>query len=249
MRLAHGHALPAAVFLLLTASFLPARIARAQSNIDAVNKWSWGENVGWSNWYDNGVTSGARVQTYVLSGFIWSENLGWLYLGSGTPAAGNYYSNAAAGDTGVNIAVNGDLYGFAWGEDIGWVNFGTGVPAPYQARVEVCCAPPPGPPPAGGRFHGFVWGENIGWINLEPGTVSPMFIGLAPGVARSKGDLNGDGLRNGDDIQRFVAVVFTPAIATPAEYCAADMDGNGTVAAADIGPFVTCLLTGGCVCP
>jgi hypothetical protein len=248
MHLVHEHITRAAIFLLLAATLFPAGIASAQSNIDPANKWSWAENAGWANWYDNGVTSGAFVGTWVLSGFVWAENLGWLYLGSGAPLFGNYYSNAVPGDTGVNIAPNGDLFGYAWGENIGWVNFATaGIAGPLGAWIEVCCAPPG--PPAGGRLHGFVWGENIGWINLEPGSVPPMFIGLAPGVSRAKGDLNGDVLRDGLDIADFVATVISPGTATPAEFCAADMDGDRAVTLADVPLFVTCLLTGACVCP
>ncbi len=227
--------------MLLAGAGFAARAATvsAQSNISPVNKWSWGENVGWTNWYDDGVSSGAIVNDFVLEGFIWSENTGWLFLGDGMPLVGDYYGNAVAGDTGVNIAPNGDLLGFAWGENIGWVNFDTVLAAgPDRARIEMCC-------PAG-QFSGYAWGENVGWINLDSAVA---FVGLAPGVARARGDVNGDGLRNGLDIQGFVDTVLAPGAASPAEFCAADMNGDGVVTFADVPGFVTCLLTGMCVCP
>ncbi len=106
------------------------------------------------------------------------------------------------------------------------------------ARVDHCC------PSA--RFSGFAWGENIGWLNLESAFG---FVGLAPGVARAKGDLDGNGLRNGADIQGFVTVLYSPGSAAPPAFCAADITDNGVVTVADIAPFITCLLTGSCVCP
>ena len=134
--------------------------ASAQSNIDPVNKWSWAENAGWFNWFDNGVTSGARVRPNILSGFIWGEDLGWIYLGSGTTTGGPYYSNAFAGDTGVNVAPSGDLFGYAWAENFGWIRFDIPIAGVSRARVQFCC------PTA--RFYGYAWGENVGWINFHP---------------------------------------------------------------------------------
>ncbi len=66
----------------------------------------------------------------------------------------------------------------------------------------------------------------------------------------SKGDLNGDGLRNGADIQGFLDVLLEPGGAPPAQSCAADLNGDGVVdAGSDVLLFVACLLTEACVCP
>ena len=43
---------------------------------------------------------------YVCSGYIWGGNVGWLCLGSGTPANGIQYQNSSATDYGVNTAVS-----------------------------------------------------------------------------------------------------------------------------------------------
>lgn len=61
----------------------------------------------------------------------------------------------------------------------------------------------------------------------------------------TRGDVNGDGLVNALDIQRFVEELLSPAGYTPS-YCAADIDGSLTVDAADVAAFVTCVLSGGC---
>ncbi|MEK6642702.1 MAG: hypothetical protein AABZ08_02245 [Planctomycetota bacterium] len=212
--------------------------ASAQSNISPVNKWTWAENAGWVNWYDNGITSGAFVGDYVLSGFIWAENLGWVYLGDGSPDFGNSYSNATALDTGVNVAANGNLFGYAWAENAGWINFDTTIAGALRARFIGCCTD--------GRLHGYAWGENVGWINLESAAA---FVSLAPASIRRKADLDGNTLRNGLDAQGFIQVFLSPGTASHFDYCAADVNSDGLVNPADVPLFVTCLLNGGCVCP
>jgi beta-glucanase (GH16 family) len=62
----------------------------------------------------------------------------------------------------------------------------------------------------------------------------------------TKGDLDRSGYVDGADINRFVATLLNPSSATTAEICAADMDGDGTVASDDIPLFVNCLLGLGC---
>ena len=148
--------------VLLSAS-LAVDHCRAQSNIDASQKWSWGENVGWMNWRDaNGGVDGVRVSPDYLRGWIWCENVGWINVGDGSP------------NFGVNIDENGDMYGFGWAENIGWVNFDTRTtlgPSSQQAMFD------DGPDK---RFSGYAWGENIGWINLDD---SMHFVALDPATA------------------------------------------------------------------
>lgn len=140
------------VFVLASAA------VHAQSNINPVDKFAWGENTGFINWFDaNGGTDGVRVEATFLSGFAWGENIGWINFGNGTPANGTNYANVDGSDFGVNLAMDGSLNGFAWGENIGWINFDTSAVSPDQARLDA---------PAG-RFRGYAWGENIGWINLD----------------------------------------------------------------------------------
>ena len=66
---------------------------------------------------------------------------------------------------------------------------------------------------------------------------------------RSKGDLNGDGLRDGADIQPFLDALFNPGGVPGDQSCAADLNGNGIVDAdTDVALLVDCLLNGTCVC-
>jgi len=159
------------IMMLAIATALAGR-ASAQTNIDPNHAVGWGENVGWSNWYGDGVSSGGRVGSTVLSGYVWFENVGWLNLGSGAPANGVHYANSAP-DFGVNIDPSGNLYGLAWGENVGWVNFDTSSAGPDRARLDYCS-----------RLRGFAWGENLGWINLDDAT---RFVGLSAGQAPPSG--------------------------------------------------------------
>ncbi|MEM7166737.1 MAG: hypothetical protein AAF581_14820 [Planctomycetota bacterium] len=151
---------------LLLSFVLGSQPVSAQSNIDPADKFGWGENIGWTNWFDaNGGVDGVFVDSTFLSGFVWCENVGWLNLGDGTPGGGTSYANVNGSDFGVNIATDGTLSGFGWGENIGWVNFDTTSLGSSRARFDA---------PAG-RFRGFAWGENVGWISLDDST---SFVGV-----------------------------------------------------------------------
>ncbi|MCK6485076.1 MAG: VCBS repeat-containing protein [Phycisphaerae bacterium] len=63
------------------------------------------------------------------------------------------------------------------------------------------------------------------------------------------GDMNNDGLVDGDDIQPFLAVYYDPASATPYQYCAADLTGDLLLAADDVDCFVATLLLQACLDP
>src|SRR5262245_617248 len=102
--------------------------AIAASTIDPTNKYAYGANIGWIDWRGDGTT-GAIIGEYVCSGYIYSANAGWIYLGSGSPINGIQYQNLAANDFGVNTDGFGNLRGYAYGANIGWINFeGTGAP-------------------------------------------------------------------------------------------------------------------------
>jgi hypothetical protein len=160
----------------------PAALALAQTDIDDLHKYCWGENIGFMNWADaDGGAQGVQVKPSYLAGYVWGENVGWISVGDGTPGGGNAYTNATGDDHGVNIGDSGDLYGYAWGENIGWINFDTRdalLPFGKQARFD------------GVRFRGFAWGENVGWINLDD---DEAYVSLGGGC---EADCNGDDALN-----------------------------------------------------
>lgn len=214
--------------------------ATAQTNVDPVNKYAWGENIGWTNWHDaNGGAQGAVVGSTFLSGFIWGENVGWINLGDGTPAGGVNYSNIIGADAGVNIDPDGTLHGLAWGENIGWVNFDGGAMAapPGPARIE--CAMLPGQPRA--RLLGFAWGENVGWINLED---LINYASVDAATTPIDCDTNHDGSVNGGDVQSFIDYLLLNAAPDWRDVCSGDVEAapDKTIDFDDVANFVACLL-------
>src|SRR5947207_11503628 len=129
--------------------------AQAASNINSTNNATWGANVGFLNWRGD-VTNGAVIGEYVLGGFVYSANVGWINLGSYNPANHIQYQNNSATDFGVNFTkitpTIANLRGFAYGANIGWINFeNTGNPT-----IDLTT----------NRLHGFAYGANVGWINV-----------------------------------------------------------------------------------
>ncbi len=217
------HFLLCIAILAATADF-----AIAQSNINPVNKHAWGENTGWTNWYDAGEgQDGVYVAETYLAGYIWGENVGWINVGDGSPADGVNYANTDGSDFGVNIDAGGGIHGFAWGENIGWINFDGGAMAdpPEPARIE--CAEG-----ESARFWGYVWGENIGWINLDD---EYNFVSIV------ECDLNNDCLVNGNDIQFFMDVMLGYDT-DPERYYKCDLNRDGVIDAEDVSLFIASLL-------
>jgi hypothetical protein len=155
-------------------------VARAASNINDTNAFSWGANVGYLNWRGDG-TNGVVIGRYILSGYIYGANIGWISVGDGTPDNGIQYSNASGTDFGVNtiedpgVPSEYKLRGFAYSANVGWINFEeTG-----NARVVL----------SNNRLRGYAWGANIGWINLDDLNVFVQANNIDPGA-----DTDADGL-------------------------------------------------------
>ena len=135
--------------LLLLASLASARAA---TTIDALNRYAYGANFGWMDWTGDGG-NGAVMGEYVCSGYIYAANVGWINLGSGSPANQIQYQNNSASDFGVNQDGLGNLRGYAYGANIGWINFESNG-APKISLIT-------------GQMSGSVWSANCGWISLS----------------------------------------------------------------------------------
>ena len=154
---------------------------RAATTINAVNKFAYGANIGWMDWRGD-VASGAVIGEFICTGDIYAANVGWIRLGSGTPANGIRYQNNAAADYGVNHDGFGNLRGYAYGANIGWLTFtnrdATG--AVYDGpKVDLLT----------GRLSGSVWSANCGWISL-----SNQFAFVQTDLIRMGADSDGDGI-------------------------------------------------------
>jgi hypothetical protein len=141
--------------LFLTSLLLLVHAVQAAGTIDPVNKNAYGTNIAWMDWTGGAgeTASGVVIGAYVCSGYIYSANVGWINLGSGSPTNGIYYQNLSSNDFGVNQDGLGNLRGCAYGANIGWVNFeSNGAPAINMIT---------------GTMSGFVWSANCGWISLS----------------------------------------------------------------------------------
>jgi hypothetical protein len=139
----------AGIAILLTAS-----AARGGATIDptVTNRYAYGANIGWMDWYADGL-NGAVVNDYYCTGCVYAANVGWISLGSGVPSNGIRYQNLSAADYGVNNDGVGNLGGYAWGANVGWIVFeNTGAP-----KVDLVT----------GQFSGYAWSANCGWICLS----------------------------------------------------------------------------------
>lgn len=103
------------------------------------------------------IASGVVVAETFLTGFAWSESVGWINFGPG-PSDGIQYSNTSQFDFGVNRdAATGALSGYAWGEAIGWIAFDTSAAGGSQVFTN----------PDSGQFTGYAWSESIGWLSFS----------------------------------------------------------------------------------
>lgn len=148
-------------FLIITA-WSPLSESQSGSNIDPVERWAWGTNIGWLNMRptDGGVT----VFIDHLEGWAWGENVGWVRLGTAAAGTRHHYPNTSPDNYGVNRDVTGTLSGFAWSSNVGWINF-----APTHGGVTVDLLT--------GEFDGYAWAENAGWISVRgDGSVPYMVV-------------------------------------------------------------------------
>ena len=199
--------IPAGLTLAFLLSTLNPQLSTciAATTINATNKFAYGADVGWLDWRGN-TNNGAVIGDYVCSGNIYSANVGWINLGSGTPTNKIQYLNLAAGDFGVNHDGAGNLRGFAYGANIGWINFeSNGAP-----RVNLLT----------GKMSGSVYSANCGWISLsnsfafvqtdsfDPGALAPNGLPVAwllqnfgTTNVTASADPDGDGVSNAQEYQ------------------------------------------------
>jgi hypothetical protein len=152
--------------------FAGAGRVAAASTIDATNRYAWGANIGWADGVAD-TDNGAVIGEYVCSGYIYSANVGWINLGSGSPANGIRYQNNSGADFGVNNDGLGNLSGYAYGENIGWIAFETnGAP-----KINLVT----------GVLSGSVYSANCGWISLSNSVAYVQTDSLYPGPLDTNG--------------------------------------------------------------
>lgn len=93
--------------LFLLGSFSSAFASTTDGTIDSVNKYAWGENLGWINF--GTIGGNVHITDTGLTGYAWSTNFGWINL---SPTGGGVKNDGA-----------GNLSGYAWSEQTGYINF------------------------------------------------------------------------------------------------------------------------------
>lgn len=209
----------------LVCSTLSTTAVAEPSNVDPAHQYSWGENIGWVNWFSAGPVPGQQgvvIGGFFMSGFAWAENVGWINFGDGAPENGLAYTNLSGTDFGVNIDPDGRLRGYAWGENIGWISFDTFPTLSANgtwARLDAGAR----------RLKGYAWSENVGWINLDdPGAY--VSIGC-------RADYNTDGFITFEDFDAFV-------VSFEAGEAASDFGGDGFLTFEDFDAFVAAFEAG-----
>ncbi len=94
-----------------------------------------------------GVDYGVTVADSVLSGYAWSEKLGWINFND----AGSLYA--------VTNDPSGNLCGHAWSEKVGYISFcDSSANKFYSVNVDTS-----------GVITGYAWSEKVGYINFDDG--------------------------------------------------------------------------------
>ncbi|MHC4664419.1 MAG: hypothetical protein ACYS9T_00480 [Planctomycetota bacterium] len=118
------------------------------------SQYAYAENTGWLNFEPN-TGDGVHVESDVLTGWVWAENIGWVSLSCENT------SSCGTANYGVTNDGAGNLVGYAWAENVGWISFSCENTAScgtvdYGVTID-----------ADGEFAGYAWAENIGWINFN----------------------------------------------------------------------------------
>jgi len=168
--------------LIVALCVISLGLCQAESTINPTNRHAYGANIGWTDWRADG-TNGVVIGDYVCSGSIYSANVGWIHLGSGSPINGIRYQNNSATDYGVNHDGFGNLSGFAYGANIGWIQFEAQGAPTVDLKT--------------GRLGGAIYSANCGWINLSNAIAGVQTDHISPGL------LDGNGLPLAWEIENF----------------------------------------------
>lgn len=146
-----GFWIAVSAFLLVSDGWNHAHAENVDPDANGAH-FAYGENIGWLNGEPQGDGGpGLEVADFMLTGWMWSENAGWISLSCENTA------NCATQDYGVKNDGQGQLDGYAWAENLGWIDFGAAT-----AGVTI--------DPVTGLFSGKAWSENTGWISFDGAT-------------------------------------------------------------------------------
>ncbi len=106
-----------------------------------------------------------------VSGWAWSENIGWISFNSTNTGGGNY---------GVSMdAQNGKFSGYAWSEHIGWIDFKPEGPYPGPPAKSAQLNKGPNKVEGWARALGGIGGGWDGWIKMSDASYGVKLSGCA----------------------------------------------------------------------
>ncbi len=76
------------------------------------------------------VAPSSSCQSHNVSGYAWSENIGWISF--------SCKNQNNPGDYGVDISSSGNFSGYVWSENVGWINFAPSDPYPASPNYSAC---------------------------------------------------------------------------------------------------------------
>lgn len=151
------------VICVVLVSLMNVGLAENIDPKDDGSQYAYGQNVGWFNFEPN-TGDGVQVASDRLTGFVWSENVGWVSLSCENT------SSCRTVPFGVTNDGSGNLSGYAWAENVGWISFSCDNSSScstvdYGVTID-----------SHGKFDGWAWGENIGWVHLQ--SAKPVAYGV-----------------------------------------------------------------------
>lgn len=126
--------------------------------------WAYSENAAWIDAEPggNGGTLGLHTANGLITGWLWSPNVGWISANcsnTGSCNAVNYGLRLQIDDENPDRLL---IVGQLWSENAGWLvshclQTGPCSQSAYGLSVEI----------ASGLVSGYAWSENLGWVSFS----------------------------------------------------------------------------------
>ena len=126
---------------------------------DMVTGYAWNSRSGWVNFGYSGGNVFVPEGAGDLSGFAYSDNIGWISLNCVST------NSCATVSYKVSSDASGNLSGWAWSENYGWISFNCSNDnscdsSNYKVTVNQTT----------GDFDGYAWSQNLGWTSFNCAT-------------------------------------------------------------------------------
>lgn len=166
----------------------------------------------------------------ILSGFAWSDNIGWVSMNCDQTAVGGINTCASSN---YHVAINSSGFtveGYAWSDNIGWIHFDHGrndCPQPGDCEATFSTAD--------GEFRGWALAESAGdgwdgWIALNCESTADNCVSSTYQLSATNGNFDPGSFAWGDDVVGWLnfSMVSHADICTPTLACTSPTLLEGT---------------------